>query len=52
MMKVWGIRKRLWGKNWHKEGFGYSTNLYGQLGYGAEIWCWKKRCEIEGVHDM
>jgi len=51
MREVWGIGKRLWGKDWKRRIWLYDTLVWTVLGYGAEIWGWKERKEVEGMHE-
>lgn len=38
MREVWGIRKRVWSKDWERRMWPYDTLVWTVLGYGAEIW--------------
>src|SRR5580765_4995962 len=51
MREVWGIGKRLWGKDWKRRMRLFDTLVWTVMGYGAEVWDWKERREIEGVHE-
>src|SRR5580765_890313 len=51
MREVWGIGKRLWGKDWKRRMWLFDTLVWTVMGYGAEVWGWKERREIEGVHE-
>lgn len=51
MREVWRIGKRMWGKDWERGLWLYDTLVWTVMGYGAEVWGWKERKEIEEVHD-
>jgi len=38
MREVWGIGKRLWGKDWERRLWLYDTLVWTVMSYGAEIW--------------
>lgn len=38
MREVWGIGKRIWGKDWERRMSLYDTLVWTVMGYGAEIW--------------
>lgn len=51
MREVWGIGKRMWGNDWERRLWLYDTLVWTVMDYGAEVWEWKKRKEVEEVHD-
>lgn len=51
MRQVWGIREKKFRGDW-KRGLKMFDSLVGSvLGYGAEIWGWKEREEVEIVQE-
>lgn len=51
MREVWGIGKRVWGKEWERRFWLYDTLVWTIIGYGAEVWGWKERREVEEIHE-
>nr|XP_034194024.1 uncharacterized protein LOC117610565 [Osmia lignaria] len=51
MRQVWGIGKRRFGKNWKRRIWLWDKLVWTIIAYGAEVWGWRERREIEGVHE-
>lgn len=51
MREVWGIGKRRFGKDWARRMWLFDRLVWAVMGYGAEIWGWKEREEVERVQD-
>lgn len=51
MREVWGIGKRIWGKDWQRRIWLFDTLVWTVMGYGTEIWGWKERKVIKRVHE-
>ncbi|XP_071642133.1 uncharacterized protein [Temnothorax longispinosus] len=51
MREVWGIGKRMWKKDCKRRIWLYDTLIWTVMGYGAKIWGWKERREVEGIHE-
>ncbi|XP_071572354.1 uncharacterized protein [Temnothorax nylanderi] len=51
MREVWGIGKRMWKKDCKRRIWLYDTLIWTVMGYGAEIWGWKERREVEGIQE-
>ncbi|XP_024868138.1 golgin subfamily A member 6-like protein 6 [Temnothorax curvispinosus] len=51
MREVWGIGKRMWKKDWRRRIWLYDTLIWTVMGYGAEVWGWKERVEVESIHE-
>ncbi|XP_071650744.1 uncharacterized protein [Temnothorax longispinosus] len=51
MREVWGIGKRMWKKDCKRRTWLYDTLIWTVMGYGAEVWGWKERREVEGIHE-
>lgn len=51
MREVWGLGKRLWGKDWEKRIWLHDTLIWKVMGYGVEVWRWKEKERIEVVQE-
>ncbi|XP_076685996.1 uncharacterized protein LOC143378004 [Andrena cerasifolii] len=51
MRQVWGIGKRKFGKDWGRRMWLFDALVWTVLGYGAEVWGWKDREEVERVQE-
>jgi len=51
MREAWGIGKRIWGKDWERRMWLYDTLIWTVMGYGAEVWGWRERREVEEMHE-
>lgn len=51
MREVWGIGKRRFGKDWARRLWLFDRLVWAVMGYGAEIWGWKEREELERIQD-
>ena len=51
MRQAWGIGKRKFGKKWSRRMWLFDTLVWTVLGYGAEVWGWKEREEVERVQE-
>ena len=51
MKRVWGIGKRKFERNWKRRMWLFDTLVWTVIGYGAEIWGWEERKDIEGMQE-
>ncbi|XP_071578809.1 uncharacterized protein [Temnothorax nylanderi] len=51
MRQVWGIGKRLFGRDWIRRIKLYDSLVASIALYGAEVWEWKEREKIERMHE-
>ena len=51
MRQAWGIGKRKFEKDWGKGMWLFDTLVWTVAGYGAEIWGWKEREEMERMQE-
>ena len=51
MRQVWGIGKRKFERKWERRMWLFDTLVWTVMVYGAEIWGWEERKEIEGIHE-
>ncbi|XP_067217103.1 LINE-1 retrotransposable element ORF2 protein [Linepithema humile] len=51
MGQVWGIGKRRFGKDWGRRLWLFDKLVWTVMGYGAEIWGWKEREEMERAEE-
>lgn len=47
MREIWGIEKRIWGKNWKRRVW----LRYVGLDRDMEVWGWRERREMEEIHE-
>ena len=51
MRQAWGIGKRKFGKDWGKRMWLFDALVWTVVGYGAEVWGWKEREEVERIQE-
>lgn len=51
MRQVWGIGKRLFRKDWRRRVGPFDRLVWTVMSYGAEIWGWKERKEVEALQE-
>ena len=51
MGKVWGIGKRMFGKDWTRWIWLFDKLVWAVVGYGVEVWEWKERERVERLQD-
>jgi len=51
MGQVWGIGKRKFGRDWGKRVWMFDALIWAIMGYGAEIWGWRERRQMERVQE-
>jgi len=51
MGQVWGIGKRRFGRDWGRRVWLFDALVWTVIAYGAEIWGWRKREQLERVQE-
>ena len=51
MGMVWGIGKRLFGKDWERRMWLFDKLVWPVVGYGAEVWGWREREKMERLQE-
>ena len=49
MKQIWGIGEKRFKKDWKRRMWLFDTLVWPFIGYGAEIWGWREREEIESL---
>ena len=49
--QVWGIGKRKCGKDWGRRLWLFDKLVWAVISYGVEVWGWKCREKVEGLHE-
>ena len=51
MGKVWGLGKRLFGKDWGRRIWLFDRLVWAVVGYGVEVWGWRERGKVEALQE-
>lgn len=51
MGQVWGIGKRIFGKDWGRRLWLFDKLVLAVVSYGVEVWGWKDREKVEALHE-